>query len=87
MSPQLLAFEAYRDLVKTAGQSELAGLAAAQDENLQIRASARSAAAESTGANAVRRLPVASPATPAGAHGRLRGRISIGIPIKAKHGA
>jgi hypothetical protein len=66
-SAQLLAFEAFRDLVKTAGQSEAAGLAAALEENLRLRAVARAAANDGSGLTAARqRAPIASPATPAG---------------------
>lgn len=64
---QLLAFEAFRDLVKTAGQSEAAGLAAALEENLELRAVARAAANDGAGLTAARqRAPISSPATPAG---------------------
>lgn len=64
---QLLAFEAFRDLIRTAGQTEAAGLAAALEENLRLRAVARAAANDSSGLTAARiRAPIASPATPAG---------------------
>ena len=43
---QLLAFEAFRDLVKLhqAGYGDEAGIAAAQEENVSLRASAMAAA-------------------------------------------
>jgi len=43
---QLLAFEAFRDLVKLhqAGYGDDAGIAAAQEENVSLRASAMAAA-------------------------------------------
>lgn len=80
---QLLAFEAFRDLVRTAGQSEAAGLAAAQEENLRLRASARSAANDSVGLTAARRAaPVASPATPAGA--ALRASVGLSDQVRLR---
>ena len=63
-SVQVLAFEAFRDLVKIAGQSEAVGLAIAQEENLELRAMARAAANEKAGANLPRPMP--GTGTPAG---------------------
>ena len=48
---QLLAFEAFRDLVKLhqAGYGDEAGIAAAQEENVSLRASAMAAAQVTSG--------------------------------------
>ena len=72
-SVQLLAFESYRDLVRMLQQNltEEQGLIAAELQNIEERASARSAAAAAIGLAAGQSSGPAATAAPAGAVNRL----------------
>lgn len=61
----MVAFEAYRDLVKLLqkGYDDKSGIEAAQQENVQIRAQAR---ADAAAANAAANSNKSAPSTPAG---------------------
>ena len=65
---QLVAFESYRDLVKLLqlGLDDAAGIKAAELENVELRANARTAAASAAGVPVNNTRPASSTATPSG---------------------